>query len=396
VAMSSRKDLPVGHCLSPRDNELAEYYLWRKNHNTPDPDGQWIIPEFNINSVEPQQLIPFFNAMSPINSNGEECFFFCKPVKDPNRRCVTRKIAGKKGYWKQTGNGRQPQKTDKYKWSKHIFSYQPKQESSEHTCWVMHEFRLEDYPSYVLCRITKKLKKPKVGSTSTESHQEANFVGRITKKRKVGSTSGESHQEANVKRSNLTDNRTKKAKNHTGPSQKDNSEALIYINAPEVPTITTPFSDINMLDDNMDEFLHNLLEHEPQSPWSELISSHHNYHSDMSPSVSTIGAHPQARDINAYELPTIMTLLYEPQNPSSASVSMIGAHPPPLDINPPEITTIMSPLPYEYETLLFDHLISSYDNHPFNMSPSESMIGGYAPPLDVSDDGYSYTTTYFH
>ncbi|XP_031391002.1 NAC domain-containing protein 66-like isoform X2 [Punica granatum] len=166
--MISMKKLPVGYRLNPSDEDLVNHHLRRKLRNV--LEEYCLIPEFDIYKLPPWDLITKFNELSDLASDGGDCFFYHRR-NNPNGKRKNRRTDG--GFWKVTGEGRKPKKTDRTKWLKRILVYHlGKQKNAEKTPWAMHEYEDTSDPSVVVCRIHKikpKTGKQKVDSVSSEA-----------------------------------------------------------------------------------------------------------------------------------------------------------------------------------------------------------------------------------
>ncbi|KAK4792135.1 hypothetical protein SAY86_022570 [Trapa natans] len=166
----SMKKLPVGYRLNPTDEDLVNHHLKRKLQGT--HEKYCLIPEYDIYELPPWDLISVYNALSDLESDGRECFFFYRRAKTNGNRHNRRT---KEGYWKVTGEGRKPRDTDQIKWLRRILVfYTGKQKSPDKTKtdWVMHEWENISNTSIVICRISKSKSKKgrvKVDSVSSEA-----------------------------------------------------------------------------------------------------------------------------------------------------------------------------------------------------------------------------------
>ncbi|KAA8543378.1 hypothetical protein F0562_021127 [Nyssa sinensis] len=149
--------LPPGFKFYPSDEELVCHYLYKKITNEEVLKGTLV--EIDLHTCEPWQL----PEVAKLNSN-EWYFFSFRDRKYATGYRTNR--ATTSGYWKATGKDRtvlDPRTRAIVGMRKTLVFYRNRAPNGIKTCWIMHEFRLENphmppKEDWVLCRVFHKSK----------------------------------------------------------------------------------------------------------------------------------------------------------------------------------------------------------------------------------------------
>ncbi|XP_020248831.1 protein CUP-SHAPED COTYLEDON 3-like [Asparagus officinalis] len=150
--------LPPGFRFYPSDEELVCHYLYKKVSNERVMQGTMV--EVDLHTREPWEL----PEVARLNAN-EWYFFSFRDRKYATGSRTNR--ATKTGYWKATGRDRtvyDPSAREIVGMRKTLVFYRGRAPNGIKSCWVMHEFRLENphtppKEDWVLCRVFRKRKR---------------------------------------------------------------------------------------------------------------------------------------------------------------------------------------------------------------------------------------------
>ncbi|KAK8951595.1 NAC domain-containing protein 21/22 [Platanthera zijinensis] len=158
--------LPPGFRFHPSDEELVNYYLYKKVANQKATQGTMV--EVDLHTREPWEL----PEVAMLSAN-EWYFFSFRDRKYATGSRTNR--ATKSGYWKATGKDRtiyNPKKYVMIGMRKTLVFYLGRAPNGVKTNWIMHEFRLETPHSppkedWVLCRVFHKRKREEEKESSS-------------------------------------------------------------------------------------------------------------------------------------------------------------------------------------------------------------------------------------
>ncbi|KAF3439770.1 hypothetical protein FNV43_RR18048 [Rhamnella rubrinervis] len=152
--------MTVGYRFHPTDEELISHYLKLKMQGR-DSQVQHVIPEVDFYKREPWELRALFKALSKVDSDDPEWFFFCaRGNKYPNSNRNNRKTEA--GFWKVTGKERliKARASKAVIGKKRTLVFHEGSNPGKRTDWVMHEYNsvdtLPNERAFVICRLKKK------------------------------------------------------------------------------------------------------------------------------------------------------------------------------------------------------------------------------------------------
>ncbi|KAH7691117.1 NAC domain-containing protein [Dioscorea alata] len=191
--------LPPGFRFYPSDEELICHYLYKKvaDHHQSASEGTMVVVD--LHTCEPWEL----PEIAKLTAN--EWYFFSFRDRKYSTGSRTNR-ATKSGYWKATGKDRMIYNTSSnviVGMRKTLVFYSGRAPNGIKTCWVMHEFRLENphtlpKEDWVLCRVFQKKKGDESHASTGADEQAMQEYNNISEKMSTSLTYVPDEQEENM------------------------------------------------------------------------------------------------------------------------------------------------------------------------------------------------------
>nr|XP_048322384.1 NAC domain-containing protein 12-like [Ziziphus jujuba var. spinosa] len=146
--------LGVGYRFIPTDKEVV-VFLYDKLHGRSENLHGYPLMEYDLyGSEEPWQV---WNRFGGNRRKGEDLYFFTKLKKVNSNGCQINRRVGSNGTWSAAYSEDIETRIGCVSVAAHKTHLRYKKQGCPgHGAWIMHEFSLDNYNEYVLCRLRKK------------------------------------------------------------------------------------------------------------------------------------------------------------------------------------------------------------------------------------------------